>query len=193
MDDTNIDKYTEFPAITIGGGTGDYFVQCPTTSCQWAEYAIDTVVNGDGGTGAFVVSGDSKPSALDYTGIAANKMTDGAFLRAVPIRIPATSTQYVNSSYERILNTEKKVYVRIDAASNTSMFITLRFRIRKIDYVQAHMGPTVHPNQQQQMNEARADVIRERLGLEKEIEQGESLNAAPQRAKNMKEMLRGQR
>jgi len=154
--------YEEKPALTIGGPSGDYFVTCPTTSCKWAEYAIDSVVNGDGGTGAVVVSGNSKPSALDYTGLAQNTFSDDALIKGVPIRVPATVTQVINSSWERITNSQKRVFVRIDAAASTSMFVTIRFRIKVLDIIP---GPTQtgHADAMQEMNEARAEMTMKRL------------------------------
>jgi hypothetical protein len=155
-------SFEESPAITIGGATGDYFVIAPIVNGRWAEYCIDTIVNGDGGTGAIVVSGNTIPKALDYTGIAANKMSNDAFLKGVPYRIPATTTQQMNSSWERITNSEKKVFIRIDAASSTSMFVTLRFRSKVLGTVP---GPSheVHPDYMQEMNKARAETTKQRL------------------------------
>lgn len=186
------EKYTEFPAVTIGGTTGNYVVTCPTTACQWAEYCLDTVVNGDGGVSALIVSGNSVPPAdLDYTGVSTAKLTDGNYLKGVPIRIPATSTQYVNSSWERITNSEKKVFVRILAAASTSMYLTLRFRVRLLKVIP---GPTttVHPNNMEALNNARADATRQRLGIKEKIEEVEHGVPSHERAKQ-KGVLGGQR
>ena len=157
------DGYKYFPPITIGGPTGDYFVTCPVTSCEWAEFAVDTVVNGDGGTGAIVISGNSVPVALDYSGSSVIKFIDQVQLKAWPVRIPSTTTQFINSDYERITNSMKRVFVRIDAAASTSMYITLRFRIKMLDIVP---GPasTVHPDHAHKMNEMRAENTKKRLG-----------------------------
>jgi hypothetical protein len=155
--------YTELPALTIGGGTGDYFVQCPITSCQWAEYAIDSIVNGDGGTGSIVVSGIKAPAALDYTGLAANKMSDDAVFKGVPFRLPATTTQPINSGWERIVNSQKRVFVRIDAAASTSMFLTIRFRIRDLAIVPSPSAAG-HHDAMELVNQDRELRIKERLG-----------------------------
>lgn len=155
-------SYEELPPITLGGPTGDYFVICPIRSGKWVEFAIDTIVNGDGGTGAIVVSGSAIPKALDYTGQSTIKLSDDAVLRGTPFRIPATTTQQINSSWERITNSEKKVWVRIDAAASTSMYIALRFRNKVLDVVP---GPNheVHPDFMQEMNKARSETTRQRL------------------------------
>ena len=156
--------YTELPALTIGGPTGDYFIQCPIISCQWAEYAIDSIVNGDGGTGAVVVSTEnSKPSALDYTGIAANKFSDDAVYKGVPYRVPATTTQPINSAWERIVNSQKRVYVRIDAAASTSLYVTLRFRIKDLATIPAP-STAGHHDAMELVNRDRESRIKERLG-----------------------------
>ncbi|HVB23614.1 MAG TPA: hypothetical protein VNG51_16875 [Ktedonobacteraceae bacterium] len=154
--------YTNLPARTIGGASGDYSLICDITSNQWAEYAIDCVVNGDGGTGAVVVSANGKPSALDYTGISTNKMDVDAVLKGWPIRIPATSTMMINSSYERIPGSTGKLYIRIDAAASTSLFVVIRFRIAELQIIP---GPSVevHPDHEQQLNIARSETTTQRL------------------------------
>lgn len=163
------DGYTLLPALTIGGAAGDYFVICPTVSCEWAEFAIDSIANGDGGTGAVVVSTASVPKALDYTGISTNNMgasgnanTQDAHVVGTAYRIPATTTQIINGTWERIINSEKKVYIRIDPAASTSLYVTLRFRIKMLAVVP---GPSVevHPEHEQQLNIARSARTSERL------------------------------
>ena len=172
------DGYEYFPPVTIGGPTGDYFIICPVTSCQWAEFAVDTIVNGDGGTGAIVISGNSVPKALDYTGLTANTFTNQVFLKGWPVRIPATTTQFINSDYERITNSEKKVFARIDAAATTSMYITLRFRIKVLTIIP---GPSheVHPDHMHTLNQARAETTVQRLkelGVPGYAEEGTGVN-----------------
>lgn len=170
--------YQEAPAVTIGGPSGDYELIAPVTSCRWAEYAVVSVANGDGGSGSVVVSGDSAPKALAYDGtVTLNKDN---FVRGRAYRVAATtSTPGDPDSYERITHSQKKVFVRIDAANNTSIYVTLKFRMRILDRVP---GPstTVHPDHAHQLNIARADATRQRLGLDKEIAQGEGLNARKQ-------------
>lgn len=155
--------YQEFPPITIGGPTGDYFARCPVPSARWAEYAIDSVVNGDGGTGAIVVSGNSAPKALDYTGQATIKLNDDAAFYGTPIRVGSTLTQPINSDYVRITNSERKVFARIDAAAATSLYITIRFRTRILERIP---GPSkeVHPDHADNMNRLRSETINQRLG-----------------------------
>jgi hypothetical protein len=170
------EKYREFPAVTIGGLTGDYFATCPIASCEWADYCIDSVVNGDGGTSAAVLSGNSKPVALDYTGISTSKLNDYNILHAVPLRVPATVTQIINGAWERLTNSQKRVFLRVDAAASTSLYVTIRFRVRLLKVVP---GPfvEVHPENAHALNVSRAEATRARLGLDKEIEKGEGLNA----------------
>lgn len=156
--------YTETPALTIGGPTGNYFIECPIESNQWAEYAIDSIVNGDGGTGAVVVSTqNSNPSAIDYTGLAANKFTDDAVYKGVLYRIPATTTQPINGAWERIVNSQKRVFFRIDAASSTSLYVTLRFRIKDLATIPAP-SEAGHHDAMERMNQDREQRVKERLG-----------------------------
>lgn len=170
--------YQEFPAITIGGPSGDYFATAPVTSCRWAEYAVVAIANGDGGTGSVVVSGDSAPKALVYDG--SKTLNDDNFVRGRAYRVAATtSTPCDADDYERITHSQKRVFVRIDAGNSSSLYVTLRFRVRILDRIP---GPstTVHPDHAHQLNIARANATRERLGLDKEIREGEGLNARKQ-------------
>jgi hypothetical protein len=158
--------YEEFPPVTIGGPTGNYFITSPIVSCRWAEFCVDLIVNGDGGTGAVVISGSVgggfPPAALDYTGIATNKFSDDAIFKGWPIRVPATSTTMINSSWERITNSQKRIHVRIDAAASTSLYLTLRFRVKVLERLP---GPSheVHPDYWENMNKAREHMTTQRL------------------------------
>ncbi|HEV2580464.1 MAG TPA: hypothetical protein VGT44_06390 [Ktedonobacteraceae bacterium] len=155
--------YQEFPPVTIGGPTGDYSIVCPVTSGRWAEFAIDSIVNGDGGTGALVISGRNPPKALAYDGsVKIDGTNDSVFLYATPIRIPATTTLHPNSAFERITSSEKRVYMRIDAAASTSIYVTLRFRLRILERIPAPAA-TVHPDHAHNMNKERARATNERL------------------------------
>ena len=140
------DSYQEFPAITVGGPTGDYIAKCPVTSCEWAEYAIDSIVNGDGGTGSIVVSSIATPKAVDYAGV--NVLSDTTVLRGIPFRLLATSSLPVNGSFERIVNDQKWVFVRIDAAASTSMYVTIRFKVKILAKIPAPFV-TVRPEDEQ--------------------------------------------
>lgn len=167
--------YEYFPAVTIGGPTGDYFIPTPTSSNRWTEFAIVAVTNGDVGSGSVIISGNSKPVKL---------LTDGSVtlnndnvVKGITYRLAASaSTSGGGDVYERVTNSERKVFIRIDAAASNSIFVSLRFRNRLITRIP---GPqhTVHPNNMQDLNNARADATRQRLGLDKEIEEGEGLNA----------------
>lgn len=158
----NAGPYTEFPAVTIGGASGDYFAVCPVVSCKWAEYAVDSVVNGDGATGAVVISTHIVPKALDYTGLSTSELNNDNQAYQWPVRVPATTTQVINSTWDRIVNSEKRVYVRIDCGAGNSMYVTLRFRIRDLTVIPGP-GVSVHPEHEAQMNIARHDTTLERL------------------------------
>lgn len=155
------DPYNYFPPITIGGPTGDYFVECPVTSGRWVEFAVVAIANGDVGVGAVVVSGDSKPVALNYTG--GNTLSDETYLRGIAYRLGASTTLIGDSdAFYRVTHSQKRVFVRIDAGTSNSMYVTLQFRIKPLDRIP---GPsvTVHPDHAHQMNIAREDKTIERL------------------------------
>lgn len=159
------DDFNVFPSITIGGPTGDYVITCPVTSCKWAEFGIITVANGDGGPASIFVTGGSKPIQLAYDGTKTlgQSGTGDASISGVAVRIAATTTQPFDAEcWNRIANSEKKVYIRIDAGNNSSCYVSLRFRVKPITVIP---GPavTVHPDHQQQLNIARAEKTHERL------------------------------
>ena len=160
-------EYIYLPVLTVGGPAGDYEVHCPIKSCQWAEFAVDMVTNGDVGTGTAVVSGDAQPlsGTIKYDGTVTinGSANNNAAVHGLLFRIPLTTTQVINSSYERITNSEKKVFLRLDPASSCSMYVAIRFRIMPLKVIP---GPSheVHPDHMDEMNRARSDKTKERLG-----------------------------
>lgn len=154
------DPYNYFPAVTFGGPSGDYSIIAPITSCRWAEYCVVSAANGDGGTSAAVVSGDSKPVALVYDG--SKTLNNDVFFAGQPLRLAQTTTALYQEIWQRITDSQKRVFARIDAAAETSLYITVKFRVMPITTIP---GPslTVHPDHEHQMNIAREEVALERL------------------------------
>jgi len=153
--------YQELPPITIGGEPGSYEVPCPIASCRWAEFAIDSVVNGDAGTAALFVTGNSAPGfEMNYAGV--NSLSNDEYVYGTPIRVPATTTLPINGDYQRITNSERKVFVRIDGTAGGSTYVTLRFRARILERIP---GPSkeVHPDHAHELNKLRADNVNQRL------------------------------
>lgn len=174
------DDFNYFPAVTVGGPTGDYAAVCPVLSARWAEFSIVTVANGDGGSASVFATGGSKPIQLLYDGTKKlnGAATDGSgdtSMQGVAVRIASTITQPFDSeAWHRITNSEKKVFVRIDAGNNSSCYVSLRFRVKELTVIP---GPsvTVHPDHAHQMNIAREEKTLERLkrmGIPMEIEGG---------------------
>lgn len=169
------EDYEYFPAITVGGPAGDYSIATPTSSNRWTEFSIVSITNGDGGAGSVVISGNSKPKAVAIDGSVT--LNNDNVIKGIICRVAASATVSPGGdSYERVTNSEKKVFLRIDPAASTSIFVAIRFRNRLLKVIP---GPstTVHPDNMQALNNARADATRARLGLDKEIEEGEGLNA----------------
>lgn len=154
------DPYNYFPAVTFGGPSGDYSIIAPVTSCRWAEYCVVSAANGDGGTGAAVISGDNKPAALVYDG--SKTLNTDTYFTGQALRLPQTSTVFPQEIWQRITDSQKKVFARIDAAAASSFYITVKFRVMPITVVP---GPalTVHPDHSHQMNIAREEMATERL------------------------------
>jgi hypothetical protein len=166
------DYIKEMPPRTIGGATGNYVLNSEITSNRWVEFAVDSIANGDVGTSTVFISGDAPMgAALDYTGLANNSYgiqtststTKDSAVRGTPYRIPATSTIIINGPWQRITNSEDKVYIRIDAGTNNSCYVTISERIKELVTVPG-IALTVHPDHSQQMNIARADAITSRIG-----------------------------
>lgn len=188
-----LDDYTEFPARIIGGPTGNYFIECDVKSSQWAEYLVVAVANGPGGAAAVQVNGGSKVYAtlLDYAGN--TKLSGDNIGIGNAFNLGASSTLVAPmQQWERITDSSKRVYVRVDTVGGNAAFVTVRFRIKKLTNIPA-LPHSVHPDHMQQLNIARADATRQRLGMTDEIAQGEGLNAADPRAKNEGSMLDAQK
>jgi hypothetical protein len=159
-------EYNYFPPITIGGPTGSYFATCDVTSGRYAEFAIDSVVNGDGGTSSVKV-GSSYPltTDADYSGSASITLTGNSVDKATYFRIPATTTYIVNGSYTRIVNSQKQVFVRVNAGASNSCYVTIRFRERLLTSIPG--DPVIVHSDDHDMhnlyNKAREENIRNTL------------------------------
>lgn len=155
------DDFNYFPPITVGGPTGDYYITTPVTSARWTEYAIVSVANGDGGSASIFITGDDKPLQLAYDGT--KTLTADTFIQGIAVRVASTTTTSFDSdAWFRVTHSQKRVFIRIDAGSSSSCYVTLRFRDKLVTVVP---GPavTVHPDHQQQLNIARAEKTTERL------------------------------
>lgn len=155
------DSYSDpYPPLVIGGPTGDYFVVADVPDCRWAEYRVLLATNGDVAGAAALVVSDKKPIALKYDG--SQTLNNDAHLYGQAIRLGPTITQPLIEDWIRITNSEKKVFVRIDAQATCSAYVTLQFRIKRLEVVP---GPSheVHPDHMQNLNQARAKTTTERL------------------------------
>lgn len=153
--------YNYFPCVTIGGPAGDYNLQCPVLSCRTAEYAILGIAYpGSGNPGTVVVSGNAPPLTPDTSGLVI--ISADTSLQGQVFRCPDNGQLLPPVIYNRITHSDKKVFVRLDPASNKDIYVTIKFRVKPIKVVP---GPatTVHPDHQHQMNIAREDTIKERL------------------------------
>ncbi len=157
-DDTN---YNPFPPQVQGGATGNYAFECVMDSNDFIEYNIVAIANGDGGPGAVIVSGQNAPSAgLDYTGIAANKLdvSNGASIPGIAFRISQYTTLTPPPQWRRVTSTEGKVFVRIDAQANTSIYVTIEFRAKILKTIPA-VFKTVHPDDMYVVHQERAKKV----------------------------------
>src|SRR5690348_16313181 len=148
----HVEHYTYLPPFTIGGATGDYFLECTVKSGRWAEYAVDSIANGDVGTSSIIVSGTNPPVAAVYDG--SRTFSYDTASNGVYYRIPATTTYTINGSYTRIQHSQFRVFVRIDTSASNSCYVTIRMRVRHIEVIPG-LIPSASPHDTKIMDEAR--------------------------------------
>jgi hypothetical protein len=152
--------FNMFPAMVVGGPTGDYFIEVPVESSRWAEYQVVSIANG-AQAATVVVSGDDKPIALPYDG--SKTLSNDAFIRGQCFSVPASTTiRGDTGQWDRITHSQKRVFIRIDSAVDKSTYVTIRFRSRLLTIIP---GPTetTHPDLGHQMNIQRANRINEHV------------------------------
>lgn len=154
------ENYNYFPTMTIGGPSGDYKIQCPVVSCQWAEYRVVSLANSTNADSHIIVSGDDVPKALPFDNT--KTLTDQAFIRAQVYYALFASNVTPNARWDRITHSQKYVFIRIDTGATAACYVGIQFRTR---YLKVIPGPaeTVHPEHEQQINLARAHTVVERL------------------------------
>lgn len=172
MADEQSDHYNYFPAMTIGGPTGDYEIISPVPSGRWAEYSIVAIANGDTGSSSVFVSGRSAPVQLLYNG--SQTMNKDAFVPGIAARVAATTTSYpALADFEKVTHSQQKVFVRIDVTGGGSCFVTLKFREKLHTVIPGPTPATSHSDHGHQMNIARSEKTSERLqkmGVPMEVE-----------------------
>lgn len=157
------DKYQEFDPIVIGGATGDYSVIAPMVSSRWVEFNVLNIAAGDvNGATATIISGNSKPLALNWVGAAGTALDSDHVVHGLAFRQAATTSLIPLTGWIRVTNSEKKVFIRIDTQSSDSAYVTIQFRARLIDKIP---GPSheVHPDHMHTLNQARAETTKQRL------------------------------
>jgi UDP-3-O-acyl-N-acetylglucosamine deacetylase len=165
--------YNEFPTQTIGGGAGDYSLTCPVTSARWVEYCVMNLA----GNGNAVVSGDGKPAPLPYDGSVS--LNDQQYIVGTAYSQNYQRNTAVATKWERVTNSQKRVFVRIDPLSGTSLYVSIKFRARLLDKVPAQVV-AVHPDHAQQLNIARAEAVKERLKIVETETEGGAIGTVPQ-------------
>lgn len=166
-----------FPSRVIGGATGDYLLQCDILNGRVTEFQIVSIANGDAGVSKVFVSGQSKEAARALNWVGGVTLNDDNHAYGQAYSLAASTSIFAPlTEWERVTHSQKKLFVRIDTVNSNSVFVTIRFRVKDLEIVP---GPavTAHPDHMQQLNIARADATRQRLGMDKEIAEGESLNA----------------
>ena len=167
MPEQNDNDYQYFPSRTIGGPTGDYELLSPIPNGKWAEFLITDVTFGTATVSSVLISGDSKLSQLVYDGSKAIGLADGkegqSFVTGIPFRDNNIGLSIIGPMpWERITNSQQKVFVRIDTTDGASVYVTIKFRERLLKIIP---GPAVqvHPDHQHQLNIAREEKTHERL------------------------------
>lgn len=157
--------YNYFPAVTIGGTTGDYAIEAPVGSNRWAEYQIVEIANG-ANAATVVVSGDAPPITPVFDG--SKTISGDERISGHVFNLPASVTQQCDTNqWDRITHSQHKCFVRIDNASNKSTYVTIRFRVRLLTIIPGPPKET-HPDLGHQLNIERAENIKDHLRIRKE-------------------------
>lgn len=159
------EQYNYFPAITVGGPPGLYQVRCPINSKQWGEYCIVGTVIGAAGPGTAIVSGVDQPPSVDFTG--ASTYNDQTFIRGEIYRGGTNTTISPAELWHRITNDQGVVFITTLTA--TSIFVTIKFRVKILTKIPAPFI-TVNPEDMEQYHYAREENIKRHvLNLEGEL------------------------
>jgi hypothetical protein len=103
-------------------------------------------------------------------------LSDQSIPLGVFLQVNANETLMCNPTWERVTNSQKRVFIRIDnnAAGGYSTYIVIRFRVRLLAVVPG-VVPTVHAELEHQANLQRGDIIKDRLdqaGIPKQLTGG---------------------
>lgn len=153
--------YTYLDIMTIGGPSGDYELIAPMESAKWIEYRLVAVANSNFGDSRVQISGRGKPTTLAFDNTVTINKND--FIHGRVLYIPASSTLNGEAElWERVVSSQKKLFVRIDANGNGAAFVNVQFRARIIDVIPGPF-PSVHPDLGHQMNIERTERVEKRL------------------------------
>lgn len=153
--------YTYLDIVTFGGATGDYALTAPMDSCKWMEYRLLSIASSSLGDSQILLSTKNAPKQLSYDNT--TTFTTDQYVHGRAIYVPkANSFQGQDETWERITNSQHKLFARIDAASNGACYISIQFRARILDTIPGPF-PSVHPDLGQQMNIERAERVEKRL------------------------------
>ncbi len=124
------EDYTDFPCVSIGGPSGDYFIRAPVVSNEYIDFSVVAVAVMGGANGVIQTSGNDRPRALDTTG--ASKYDDTFFIGSQVIFCPGNNSVPVgNSFYDRVANQQGTVFIRIDGATFATVTVKMRAKILK--------------------------------------------------------------
>lgn len=148
--------YNVFPAVTIGGGSGDYLLRVPVSSKDTTEFCVVSVASLTANPGTVQVSGIDRPTTIN----GAPTFTDANFIRGQVIAVGANNTIPMGESfYDQINLPRGEVYVRIDG-TNAYILVTIKFRVKILKKVPAPFR-TVKPEQEQLVHQERERRIQE--------------------------------
>lgn len=167
-----LDGYIYFPPQVIGGPTGDYEAKCPLDTWEEAEYTVLAIATQDNGTPRILISTNMQPKQLVYDGSTTLGLRSGTDQGAQFFPGIALSQNGLGAwnpplgEYFPIVDSQGRIFVRIDIAAANSAYVTLRYRVRPVKQVVAQVVQ-VHEDHEQQHNIARADAAYKRLNAGK--------------------------
>jgi len=156
--------WLEIPSVSIGGGSGDYFVDCPITSHDVVEYRITALSNFDTSVIASVsISGLAAP-LTPPTSTQTTVNSSNAF-QGIIYGVPPVAHATIMPTYEHLTNDARRVYIRIDTSGTGQVYVSVQFRLH------AHMQGAPHavhvvtdPEHEDLINQARERQAVDKLG-----------------------------
>lgn len=162
--------WLELPSVTIGGGSGDYFIDCPISSHDEVQFRVTALSNFDASAlASAVVSGTAAPGTPPTS--SQTTVNGASALQGIVYGIPPSAHATITPTYEHMQNPQRRVFIRIDTSGSGQVYVSIQFRLH------AHMKGAPHavhivndPEHEDLINQQRESQIMDKLGYIKHPE-----------------------